>query len=472
MSESRFTPLTTESTPVATLSAASKLPDAYPENQYIQKEKLQNEEFKIWKKTVPLLYETIHTYVLEAPSLTVESLPGIELSSDKTVAASSFLTGTYFGAQGGANQTEFLKLNVIKLPSTLTTDVVDSIPIEEGQADTSKCSETQKWSFTSEVNKARYNPLTKQIATFMGGSGLINILSRDSQIPLKTLSNHTKEGSAMEWSHDGKYLLTGAQDGLVCLWDVTKDSPLSETFFNHTSIVNDVAWNYGVPSLFGSVSDDTSVLFHDYRADPKSPIHSIMSAHTDSVTAIDFNPSIQNNFVTGGADNIINVWDLRNTTAPIRSLYGHHGGVTQLRFNPDDCTFLASSANDKRIHIWDLTKIDQSYGKEDSVKDGSDDPALKFVHGGHAGRVLEFDWVKGVKSTLISVSDDKLLEVWKPTLLIESIDEDEEEEEEEDVEMKDVAEDKQVAEQEPTTETAEVKIDEAATKEEDRVLSN
>ncbi|GMP59244.1 hypothetical protein CsSME_00022607 [Camellia sinensis var. sinensis] len=41
-------------------------------------ERLVNEEYKIWKKNTPFLYDLVITHVLEWPSLTVEWLPNRE----------------------------------------------------------------------------------------------------------------------------------------------------------------------------------------------------------------------------------------------------------------------------------------------------------------------------------------------------------------------------------------------------------
>ena len=38
--------------------------------------KLINEEYKIWKKNTPFLYDLVMTHALEWPSLTVQWLPG------------------------------------------------------------------------------------------------------------------------------------------------------------------------------------------------------------------------------------------------------------------------------------------------------------------------------------------------------------------------------------------------------------
>jgi histone-binding protein RBBP4 len=51
------------------------------EDEYIDGEEDQiiNEEYKIWKKNSPFLYDLLVTHALEWPSLTVAWLPGNEV---------------------------------------------------------------------------------------------------------------------------------------------------------------------------------------------------------------------------------------------------------------------------------------------------------------------------------------------------------------------------------------------------------
>ena len=42
----------------------------------VAREKLINEEYKVWKKNTPFLYDVVMTHALEWPSLTCEWLPG------------------------------------------------------------------------------------------------------------------------------------------------------------------------------------------------------------------------------------------------------------------------------------------------------------------------------------------------------------------------------------------------------------
>ena len=50
---------------------------ASPEAQELQEKRI-NEEYKIWKKNTPFLYDMVVTHALEWPSLTVEWLPDVD----------------------------------------------------------------------------------------------------------------------------------------------------------------------------------------------------------------------------------------------------------------------------------------------------------------------------------------------------------------------------------------------------------
>jgi beta-galactosidase/beta-glucuronidase len=55
------------------INAAMEVEDAS-----VQLEKTINEEYKIWKKNAPYLYDLVVTHALEWPSLTVQWFPDVE----------------------------------------------------------------------------------------------------------------------------------------------------------------------------------------------------------------------------------------------------------------------------------------------------------------------------------------------------------------------------------------------------------
>lgn len=55
-----------------------------------------NEEYRVWKKNAPFLYDVMITHALEWPSLTVEWLPNdVSRPSDRDVSIQKMVLGTH-----------------------------------------------------------------------------------------------------------------------------------------------------------------------------------------------------------------------------------------------------------------------------------------------------------------------------------------------------------------------------------------
>lgn len=81
-------------------------------------------------------------------------------------------------------------------------------------------------------------------------------------------------------------------------------------FKEHSSVVEDVAWNAVEANIFASVGDDKRLLLWDVRAG-SSPTTNI-EAHFAEVMSVDFSPFDANLIVTGAGDCAVAVWDRRN----------------------------------------------------------------------------------------------------------------------------------------------------------------
>lgn len=75
-------------------------------------ERLVNEEYKIWKKNTPFLYDLVITHALEWPSLTVEWLPDREEPPGKDYSVQKMILGTHTSE----NEPNYLMLAQVQLP--------------------------------------------------------------------------------------------------------------------------------------------------------------------------------------------------------------------------------------------------------------------------------------------------------------------------------------------------------------------
>ncbi|KAH7858793.1 hypothetical protein Vadar_028125 [Vaccinium darrowii] len=75
-------------------------------------ERLINEEYKIWKKNTPFLYNLVITPALEWPSLTVEWLPDRDEPPRKDYSVQKMILGTHTSE----NEPNYLMLAQVQLP--------------------------------------------------------------------------------------------------------------------------------------------------------------------------------------------------------------------------------------------------------------------------------------------------------------------------------------------------------------------
>jgi histone-binding protein RBBP4 len=110
-------------------------------------------------------------------------------------------------------------------------------------------------------------------------------------------------------------------------------------------------------------------------------------------------------------DSSIYIWDTRNLSQPMIKLLNHSDQVFKVEWSPFNHSILGSCSADRRVALWDLSRVGQEQSPEDA-QDGP--PELLFLHGGHTSKVSDFAWNAKSEWTIASVSEDNVLQVWKP----------------------------------------------------------
>ncbi|PWN51229.1 putative chromatin assembly factor 1 subunit C [Violaceomyces palustris] len=397
---------------------------------------LSNEEYKIWKKNSPFLYDLVVTHALEWPSLTCQWFPDKETPANKSYTQHRLLLGTHTSGQ----DQNYLQIAQVQLPNTgsdatSSDQQLDLKEYDEEKGEIGSYSSTsarlsivQKINHDGEVNRARYCPQNCDLIatrTVMGETYVFdrtkhsNTPDADGKCrPDIILKGQEKEGYGLAWS-PLKYghVLAASEDTTVCHWDIngynksTKTLEPLKTYRGHSAIVEDVAWHNHHESLFGSVGDDRQMLIWDTREDAKSPKYRV-EAHTGEVNAIAFSPDNEYIVCTGSSDKTVGLWDLRNLKVKLHSLESHTDEILQICWSPHNSTILASASADRRVNIWDLSRI----GEEQTPEDAEDGPPeLIFVHGGHTSRPTDLSWSPQMKWALTSAAEDNIVMVWKPS---------------------------------------------------------
>lgn len=79
----------------------------------IYKRQLLNEEYKIWKKNAPFMYDLVITHMLEWASLSVEWLPIFEVAEDPDLRIHNLVLGTD-SPENDKNYMLIVKVNIQK----------------------------------------------------------------------------------------------------------------------------------------------------------------------------------------------------------------------------------------------------------------------------------------------------------------------------------------------------------------------
>ncbi|KAF9162782.1 ubiquitin-protein transferase activating protein [Actinomortierella ambigua] len=153
--------------------------------------------------------------------------------------------------------------------------------------------------------------------------------------------------ASLSWAPDGAYLAIGTFDGDTQIWDVeTKGKVRSMT--GHQARVGVMSWDN---SIVSTGCRDGSIWNHDVRVSNHKVAE--LLHHTNEVCGLSWrSDGLQ--LASGGNDNIVNIWDPRNTAVPKFSKTDHQAAVKALAWCPWQNSLLASGGGtrDQMIYFW------------------------------------------------------------------------------------------------------------------------
>jgi len=355
------------------------------------------EEYRIWKKNAPFLYDCVLTHALEWPSLTVEWLPDRALPSGKEYSVQRLILGTHTsvpeegqeGKEGNAappvDLQNYLMIAEVRLPhgdggvknsgsasnkksgrsgSAMDVDdgdIEDEDEDEEGAygAASGKVQIVQYMSHLGDVNRARHAPHNPNLIATKTDSSRVFVFDR-TRHPCKPmedakhickpdtiLAGHEAEGYAIAWNphqHAAGQLVSGSNDRLICLWDVESGSREAKK-----------------KSSVGEIGQSNLV-----SLPPIQPL-STFKHHTDVVEDVAWSPFQSTLFASCGDDVRLLLWDTRTTKKPAhiinersmgREGTGHHtANINACTFNLFSEFMLASAGEDCVVNLWDIRRL-------------------------------------------------------------------------------------------------------------------
>ncbi|KNC46777.1 WD repeat-containing protein 24 [Thecamonas trahens ATCC 50062] len=171
---------------------------------------------------------------------------------------------------------------------------------------------------------------------------------------------HTRFVNRVQWN--GELLLSGSQDGLVCLWDTRMQGSEAcvATFASKTGPVHDLSWEPGTPGdthlkFVTGTTNNVAAVWDLRRAGAKRPVHAIF-AHSDLVLSVHWHPHHAGKIVTGGRDKLIKVWNIDADSKTPEVTIQTASAAAVVRWHPTHAHLVGSCSNttDLNIHVWDV----------------------------------------------------------------------------------------------------------------------
>lgn len=161
---------------------------------------------------------------------------------------------------------------------------------------------------------------------------------------------HDNAVRAISYSHNGDWLITGDQDGIIKVWQPN---------FNNVNIVNahgeiirGLAWSPN-DTKFVSGSDDGLVKLWSFAT---MTTENSLSGHGWDVKDVDWHPSL-GLICSGSKDNLLKLWDPRQAKC-LATFHGFKNTITKTRFQRiGGQILLAGGSRDNTVRIFDLRQM-------------------------------------------------------------------------------------------------------------------
>ncbi|TWW73293.1 Cell division cycle protein 20 -like protein p55CDC [Takifugu flavidus] len=176
-----------------------------------------------------------------------------------------------------------------------------------------------------------------------------------------TLTGHSQEVCGLQWSPDGRYLASGGNDNLVCVWPRVQDGGLGNRsqaihkWSDHQGAVKALAWCPWQPNILASGGGTSDRHIRVWNVNSGSCISSLDTQ--SQVSSLVFAPNYKELVSAHGyAHNNVVIWKYPSLTKVVE-LHGHDDRVFNVTLSPDAST-IATISGDEIICLWKSFEMD------------------------------------------------------------------------------------------------------------------
>lgn len=206
-------------------------------------------------------------------------------------------------------------------------------------------------SHNDRVSALSWNPFSRILTSGSRDSCINHYDSRISKSLISSTKFHNQEVCNVKWSCDGRYLASGGNDNLLCLWEITNINP-KFVLRQHRAAVKGIAWCPFENNILVSGAGTSDHTIKIWNANSGELINSI---NTDSqVCSLAWNSEYKELISAHGySQNQIIIWKYPQMKK-ITELKGHKARVLHLCISPDNNT-IVSAAADETLRFWKLS---------------------------------------------------------------------------------------------------------------------
>ncbi|KAJ3132726.1 hypothetical protein HK100_005077 [Physocladia obscura] len=198
---------------------------------------------------------------------------------------------------------------------------------------------------------------------------------------------HDRAIRSMIWSHNDTWLLSGDDSGKIKYWQ-SNMSHLKE-FVAHKESVRDLTFS-PTDTRFASCSDDGTIkiwIFAEAREERT------LTGHGWDVKCLDWHPT-KALLASGSKDHLVKLWDPKSGNA-LSTLYGHKNTILALKWNSNG-NWLVTASRDQLLRVYDIRTMKElqtfrGHKKEVSSVAWHPFNETLFVSGGSDGAIAYWD---------------------------------------------------------------------------------
>jgi WD40 repeat protein len=198
-----------------------------------------------------------------------------------------------------------------------------------------------------------------KLAASEGQDAVVRIWELATGKEVRTVPGHESQGTTnVAFSPDSKHLVTvSGEDYSLVLWETATGKEVRK-FKGHQADVNSLEFSADGKRLISASSDKTVKLW----TVATGQVERTFTGHADMVSTARFCPDGKT-MLSGSVDHTLRLWDLA-TGKELRRFFGHRKTVSEVSVSPDG-KIAATAGHDGTLRLWDITtglELPQSAG--------------------------------------------------------------------------------------------------------------